>query len=71
MASHTPLAVGNLIKFPINYEFRELTIHPLTMTFSVLHLLYDGSVAGGCVISPVISPSLSLPEINTSMICSR
>jgi hypothetical protein len=69
MTSQTPLVVGNLIKFPIQSGFRELIIKPLTMAFYVNYLLYVGSVSAGCLISAVINPSLSLPEINISMIC--
>ena len=64
-----PLAVGNLIKFPIKSGFRELIIQPLTIAFSILHLLYVGSVSIGCLILPVINPSLFLSEMNISMIC--
>jgi len=69
MASQTPLVVGNLIKFQIKSGVRELITQPLTIVFSALHLLYVGSVSISCLISSVINPSLSLPEINISMIC--
>jgi hypothetical protein len=68
MASQTPLAVGNLVKFLIKSGVRELIIQPLIIAFYVLHLLYVGSVSIGCLISPVINPSLSLLEMNISIV---
>jgi len=69
MASQTPLVVGNILKFPIKSGVRGLIIQPLTIAFSILHLLYVGSVSIGCLILPVINPNLSLPEMNISIIC--
>ena len=61
MASQTPLAIGNLIKFSIKFVVKELLIQPLTIAFYILHLLYVGLVSIGCLISSVINLSLYLP----------
>ena len=55
------------MKLLISDESMELISHPLTMVFSVVHFLKVGSIGSGYAISPLICPSLSLPEMYISI----